>query len=303
MPRRALAALLAIGQIVLMLSGCMSVQATGTRPLQGPGGGVSVQVFADDSAGRAGRPGPDGILGEVDRRSGRGWVPVFRSLSPAWTVAGLPPGQYRVRFPARLDESGNVVRLSDKSTTVEVREGAVTDVRAVLDHVSTGLVVLGVVTVVAIAVILTKETHDRGLPLPPPPPPELLNAVFYVSINLAASSGWEGAERSLPPAVTSHFPAAGAVVAARRPRLVFSLSEPLRPTALKADGVNVLGEASGLVPGQVSYDAENWWVVWQPTVGLAPGDTFHVTLAEDAVEDAAGHELTAPVTFTFRTAR
>ena len=225
-------------------------------------------------------------------------MPVFRSLNPAWTVAGLPPGEYRVRFPARLDESGNVVQLSDKSTTVAVRDGAVTDVRAVLDHVSTGLVVLGVVTVVAIAVILTKETHDHGLPLPPPPPPEL-----HFSINLAASSGCGGAERSLPPAVTSHFPAAGAVVAARRPRLVFSLSQALRPTSLKADGVTVLGEASGLVPGQVSYDAEHWWVVWQPTIGLAPGDTFHITLAQDAVEDLAGHELTAPVTFTLRTAR
>ncbi len=189
MPRRALAALLVVGQLTLMLTGCMSVQTTGTHPAQGPGGGVAVQVFADDSARRAGRPGPDGILGEVDRRAGGGWMPVFRSLNPAWTVVGLPPGAYRVRFPARLDEAGNVVRLSDKATTVQVRDGAITDVRAVLDHVSTGLVVLGVVTVVAIAVILTKETRDHGLPLPPPPPPELLDAVFYVSVNVAANAG------------------------------------------------------------------------------------------------------------------
>ncbi|MDD5564405.1 MAG: Ig-like domain-containing protein [Thermoanaerobaculaceae bacterium] len=302
MPRRALAALLVVGQLTLLLSGCMSVQATGTHPAQGPGGGVAVRVFPDDGAWRAGRPGPDGIEGELERRSGDGWVPVFRSLNPAWTVAGLPPGEYRVRFPARLDEAGNVVRLSGKATTVQVRDGAVTDVRAVLDHVSTGLIVLGVVTVVAIAVILTKESRDHGLPLPPPPPPELLDAVFYVSVNLAAGSGWESAERSLPPAVTSHFPAAGAIVAARRPRLVFSLSEPLRPTSLHADAVTVLGEASGLVPGQVSYDAANWWVVWQPAVDLAAGDTFHVTLARDGAEDAAGHELAAPASFTFRTA-
>ena len=53
----------------------------------------------------------------------------------------------------------------------------------------------------------------------------------------------------------------------------------------------------------MSYDAENWWVVWQPAVDLAPGDTFHVTLAKDAAEDPAGHDLTTPVSFTFRTAR
>lgn len=57
------------------------------------------------------------------------------------------------------------------------------------------------------------------------------------------------------------------------------------------------------MPGQVSYDGEHWWVVWQPTQDLQPGDTFHVTLAKDAVEDAGRRELAGPVTFTFKTAR
>ena len=67
--------------------------------------------------------------------------------------------------------------------------------------------------------------------------------------------------------------------------------------------VTVLGEAGGLAPGQVSYDAQNWWVVWQPQADLNPGDTYHVTLAKDAVEDLAGNEAEAPTTFTFKTAR
>ncbi len=92
-------------------------------------------------------------------------------------------------------------------------------------------------------------------------------------------------------------------MAARRPRVILSFSEPLRPQDVKPDGVTVLGEASGLVPGQVSYDVKNWWVVWQPQADLTPGDTFHVTLAKDAVEDLAGNEPAAPTTFTFRTAR
>jgi hypothetical protein len=65
----------------------------------------------------------------------------------------------------------------------------------------------------------------------------------------------------------------------------------------------VLGEAGGLAPGQVSYDVQNWWVVWQPQVDLTPGDNYHVTLAQDAVEDLAGNEPEAPTTFTFKTAR
>ncbi|MBZ5589071.1 MAG: Ig-like domain-containing protein [Acidobacteriia bacterium] len=301
--RRTLAMLLVVGQLTLTLSGCLSVTATGSHAAPRPGGGVAVQVFADDDARREGRPSPAGILGELQRNDGKTWVPVFRSLNPTWTVVGLPPGSYRLRFPARLDDSGNVVRLSDSATGVAVRDGSVTEVRAVLDHVSTGLIVLGVVTVVAIAVILTKEGHDHGLPLPPPPPPGLVDVVFHVAIDLTFAAGASESIPALPPVVTSHFPASGALVAARRPRVLFSMSEPLRPEEVKGDGVTVLGESSGLVPGQVSYDPEHWWVIWEPRADLGPGDTFHVTLSQGAVESVSGKEMEKAVSFTFKTAR
>jgi uncharacterized protein YceK len=299
MMKRTIAVLLAVGQLALSLSGCLSVQTTTTRPAEGPGGGVAVQVFADDSARRAGKPSPAGIMGELDKKEGANWVPVFRSLNPAWTVAGLPPGAYRVRFPARLDEAGNVVRFEGKATEVKVTEGRITDVNAVLDHVDTALIVAGVVA----AVLIAKYVHDHGLPDLPPPPPGFLDAVFYVSIDIMTGPGWTGVADRLPPTVTSHFPSTDALVAARRPRVIFSFSEPLRPQDVKPDGVTVLGETGGLVPGQVSYDAQNWWVVWQPQADLTPGDAFHVTLAKDAVEDLAGNEPEAPTTFTFKTVR
>ena len=62
----------------------------------------------------------------MQRQDGKTWVPVFRSLNPTWTVVDLPPGSYRLRFPARLDEAGNVVRLGDNATGVAVKEGSVT---------------------------------------------------------------------------------------------------------------------------------------------------------------------------------
>jgi hypothetical protein len=299
MLRRSIGAILILGQLVLSLSGCLSVQATSTRKAEGPGGGVAVQVFADDAGRRAGKPSPAGIMGELDRKEGASWVPVFRSLNPTWTVAGLAPGAYRVRFPARLDDSGNVVRLEGRATEVKVKDGKITDVNAVLDHVDTALVVAAVVA----AVLIGKYVSDHGLPEPPPPPPGLLDALFYVSIDIFTGPGWTGVADRLPPTVTSHFPTTGALVAARRPRVIFSFSEPLRAQEVKPDGVTVLGEAGGLAPGQVSYDAQNWWVVWQPQADLNPGDTYHVTLAKDAVEDLAGNEAEAPTTFTFKTAR
>lgn len=303
MTRRAIAILLVVGQLTLTLSSCVSVKATGSHPAPGPGGGVAVQVFADDDARREGRPSPAGILGELQRNDGRNWVPVFRSLNPTWTVVDLPPGAYRLRFPARLDEAGNIVRLQDNAARVGVKDGSITEVQAVLDHVSTGLVVLGVVTVVAIAVILSKDSHGHGLPVPPPPPPGLVDVVFHVAIDVAFAAGSAESGPAVPPVVTSHFPASGALVAARRPRVLFSMSEPLRANELKGDGVTVLGESSGLIPGQVSYDPEHWWVIWEPQTDLVPGDTFHVTLGQDGVEGTSGKALEKAVSFTFKTAR
>ncbi len=264
-------------------------------------GGVAVQVFADDAARRAGTPSPAAVLGELARHERGRWRVVFRSLSPSWAVAGLPPGNYRLSFPARLDEAGHVVRLGGRSRDVRVQPGRITEVEAVLRHVPTALVALAAVTVVVGVVLLAQWLDKHHVPLPPVPPPEVVETVFYLSLDLARW-GWIGVADASPPAVTSHFPVEGAVVAARRPRVIFAMSEPLQAGELEARGVTVLGARSGLVPGVVSYDDEHWWVIWEAQEDLAPGDTFHVTLDADAVEDLGGNELPGPVSFTFRSA-
>jgi len=287
----------------LTLSGCVSVKATTSRSTDGRGGGVAVQVFADDAARRAGRVGPAGLVGELERQEGRDWKPVFRSLNPSWAVAGLPPGTYRVSFPARLGEAGDVERFASPTRKVlKVRDGTMTDVHVTLQHVSPALVAAGVVTVVAAAVLISKFLGEHDLPEPPLPPPELVELAFHVSLDLAVQAAWSSGGDRVAPFVTSHFPASGALVAARRPRIVFCLSEPLAGRTLDPGGVTVLGERSGLAAGTAHYDPANWWVVWTPAQDLPAGDRFHVTLAGDAVEDLAGNEPGKPTSFWFRTA-
>lgn len=302
--RRPLAALLAVGQIVLALSGCVSVKTTTTRPSEGTEGGVAVKVFTDDSTRRANQVGPMGIVGELERQDGKVWRTVFRSLSPSWAVVGLPPGSYRVRFPARLTDGGDVERLEHPiQETVKVKQGKMTDVQVTLSHISPALVVIAVVTVVVAAVLITDYLSDHGLPEPPLPPDELVDVVFHVSLDLAAVAAWGTVWDRSVPTVTSHFPAAGALVAARRPRVVFCLSKPVQATEVEPQGISVLGESSGLIEGVVSYDTSNWWVVWTPSQDLSPGDTYHVTMAGDAIEDLAGNEPGRSFSFSFKTAR
>lgn len=302
-PRPATAGLVLVAQLLWVAGGCVSVKTTSTRQAEGGGGGVAVAIYASDAARRARTLAPGGLFGELERRTARGWQPVFRSLNASWAVVGLPPGTYRVRFTARLNEAGDVERLArPPERTFRVREGRITDVQVTLSHVPAALVAAGVVTVVAVAVLLAKYLDEHDLPTPPPPPPELVEAALYVSLELAQWAAWSEVGDRRGPLVTSHFPARGAVVAARRPRLVFALSEPLAPNSLSGDAVTVLGASSGLIAGVVSYDADHWWVTWRPQGDLVPGETYHVTLAAEALRDAAGNRALRPVSFTFRTA-
>lgn len=303
----------ALALATLLFASCFSVQ-TRQRPLASAAspdrstGGIALSVFADDSARKAGNPGPRGLFVELERKERGSYVPVFRSLEPTWSVMGLAPGEYRLRFPSRLDTGGNVQPLAERPRLVRVKAGEVSEVNAVLEHVNKGLIVAGVVAAVAAAVLLDDWLDDHDLPtppLPPPPPPQLLDAIFWISLDLAnAPPGpWTAAGPARPPVVTSHFPPDEALVAAHKLRVTFALSEPLAPGSIEPDAVAVLGETSGPLPGHVTYDAERWWIVWEPDGDLPRDDLFHVTLREEGVEDQDGQDLAAPATFTFRTTR
>lgn len=167
-------------------------------------------MYASDAARRAGVVGPHGLLGELERREGRVWQPVFRSLNPSWAVVGLPAGTSRVRFPARLSEAGEVQGLARPAErTLKVQDGTITDVRVTLSHAPAALVAAGVVTVVVAAVLLAKFLDDHELPRPPLPPPEVVELAPGVSLDLAQMAAWREMRGGQPPLVTSHFAAAG----------------------------------------------------------------------------------------------
>jgi len=111
--------------VAVLLAGCFSVHTVGRHRLAdgSTSGGVSLRVFADDSARHHGAVGPRGLASELARQEGQRWTTVFRSLDPRWTVLNLAPGRYRLHFPARLDDDGNVVRLEERDQTFDVHPG------------------------------------------------------------------------------------------------------------------------------------------------------------------------------------
>jgi hypothetical protein len=306
MPRPRFVRALALVLSALLLASCVSTQAVGRRPSAGRGGGVAVRVFPDDDARKEGLVLSGGVVGELERQEGGLWVPVFRSLDARWTVLGLKPGKYRVRFPARLDDAGNEVALEGRPKIVRVHPDQVTEVETVVEHVPPALVAAGIATAVVAAVLLWDwlDAHDLPAPPIPPPPPALVEAVFHVAVQVAiASEGSSPIQVETPPFVTSHFPEDGDWVAARRVRVTFALSEPIDPKEIDPEAVIVEGDLSGPIPGRLSYDPSHWWVVWEPLEDLPRDEVFEVTLAAGAVEDLMGTELDSSATFRFRTTR
>ncbi len=289
--------------LVLSVSACASLRSVPSVPFDGEGGAVRVRVFADDEARGAGEVLTSRIVGELERRGeDRTWRPVFRSLEPSWTVAGLAPGRYRVTFAARLDGEGAVEAL-ERTVTEEVKvvEGEVAQVELVLDHVSPAMVAAGVVGIVVAAVLLHELLDDLDLPAPPPPPAWALETAFWVTLDLAsAPNPW--VERARGPQVTSTFPVEGDLVAAARPRVVLSLSAPLDPASVVPDAIRVTTAEGVELAGTVSYDRRRWWLLWEPAEDLPRDASLEVSVSP-RLSGVDGEPLSGAERFVFATAR
>ncbi|MEO8277627.1 MAG: hypothetical protein ABI639_15550 [Thermoanaerobaculia bacterium] len=296
----------------LLLTSCFSVQ-THRRPLNEGDhttGGIALRVYADDAARKANTPGPRGLSIELDRKEGAKFRPVFRSLEPTWSVLGLPPGEYRLSFPERLDAAGEVQALDERPRMLRIHAGEVAEVDTVLSHVNKGMVVAGVVAAVVAAVLLDDwlGDHDLRPPLPhlPPPPPDVLDAIFWISVSAGSepyeTHEWHDSPEPLRPLITSHFPPADALVAAQKVRITFSLSGPIDGRTVSADAIRVVGENSGVLPGRCHYDADRWWIVWEGTGELPRDESFRVDLAGPAVAELRSDEPESALRFDFRSA-
>jgi hypothetical protein len=286
---------------IALLASCATVRETGRGPIDGDRGAVRVAVFADDDAHAAGALLAESVAGVLEQRQGREWRPLFRSLDASWSVAGLEPGRYRVRFDATLDERGRPEALERPVVrAVDVRAGEVVDLELVLDHVSPAMVAAGAAAVVVAAILLHEWLDDLDLPRPPPPPSWAIDAAFWVALDLSSRPDvWVPRERV--PQVTSHFPRAGEIVPPGFVQVIFVLSEPIVPSLLIEDPIAVETEDGGWIPGTVRWDADRWWLVWEPDEELPPATRFRATLRAAELAESTGLLIAGATGFEFET--
>lgn len=297
-PLRRGAAVLALASLAL---GCVSVRRLEPEPLPASdeAGALELRVYASDHDRRAGVVGPRHVESVLERRERDVWVPVFRSLEPAWRVEDLAPGRYRVTLPSVLDAEGNPVPVEDARKTVRVRQGQLSRLEGNLDHVPKGAIAAGIVGAVIVGALLHEILDDLDLPTPPP---ELVDVAIGVTVDLAVWGGDRGGVRApdRPPVVTSVFPEADALVAVPSLRVVVAFSEPL--AAVEPDAIRVTADRSGPLPGTTFWDEEHWWLVWEPAGDLPPGEEIAFEVEPSKVRDMSGRALRGVTRSTFRTA-
>ena len=293
---RPVSRLLLVALAPLALDGCVSIGVSRTALDFPPGasapltGALTVSVFEKAGDRDAGRVVAFPILSELARVSDSGEEAVGRSMAPAWTLADLPPGKYRLRVTRRLTAEGDIEALENPGDkTFEVSAGGKTTVSVVLKKVAVFWIVLAAVTIVALVVLAIAGA--RHLPPPPPLPP--LPPVFVV-----IPLGRPG-EAGLVPGAADVFPAKGSVVSARRVTVTFLLSAPLAPDGVGEDAVLALGSKSGEIAGAVSYLPRDGLLSFSPSRDFAPGETVTVTLDLSKLRGARGREGSGKVSTSF----
>lgn len=297
--------------LLFSFAGCLSTNVRVRTDGTSDGAGVLVRVFADPDAEKARRTEAPGTLVELyslDRRGNESFLQ--RSLAGEWGVSQLPPGKYRLRVVAVLDDGGHIreTRSGDRETDFEVKAGQTAEVKIILKKTPTGLIVAASVTVVILVVALAVIMGNNDIRPPRPiavlshlPPPPLLHHVIVApELWIGPVAGPVHRERSSPPRVTSVFPEPGSVVTARRVMPTLTLSQPLDEAKIGPETILMLGSKSGMVPGTASV--HRGLLRFGPVRDLAPGEAVTVTVRAHGVVNPAGTRLEEDFSWSFQIA-
>ncbi len=157
---RPVARLLLVALAPLALDGCVSIGVSRAALDSPPGasapltGALAVSVFEKAGDRDAGRVAAFPVLSELARVTGSGEEAVGRSMAPAWSLADLPPGKYRLRVTRRLTAEGDIETLENPGDkTFEVSAGGKTTLSVVLKKVPVFWIVVAALTIVALVIL------------------------------------------------------------------------------------------------------------------------------------------------------
>lgn len=298
---RAVAArLLLLAWAPFALDGCVSIGISRTvleKPAT-PTAELDVSIHQTTGDRDAGVPVTHPVLSELFRVEKGSRTTVARSMSSAWALGDLPPGEYVLRAAKKIDPDGNVVPLKGRfEHGITLKAGERVQAKVVLEKVPVFWIVLAVVTVVVLVILLIDLGKEGKLPLPPPPP---LPPVFVrVVVEIPFHAGVPSAPNP-EPGVADVFPAPGSVVAARRVAVSFFVTTPIDERSIERDAVLAVGSLSGEIPGSVEWMPEERLLRFVPSQDFRDGETVTVTLDLGKIEAAGGKSGNGRASTSFR---
>ncbi|MGQ9818011.1 MAG: lamin tail domain-containing protein [bacterium] len=95
---------------------------------------------------------------------------------------------------------------------------------------------------------------------------------------------------SIPPIITSTFPADGDTGIGVNTNILVYFSEPINPQTIVPQAFSIQGSSSGSHSGVLFYDSINFIIQFNPDVNFYFNETVYVTVY-DSIEDIAGNRL------------
>lgn len=132
-------------------------------------------------------------------------------------------------------------------------------------------------------------------------PAVMLATVLAISTGCSESSSSPTAPSpggdTIAPTVAATTPANGAIDITT---ITATFSEQMLPSTISPVTFLLTGPGGIAVPGVVRYDVQSNMAIFTPSIALAPGTTYTVTIRSD-VRDLAGNPMVADKVWTFTT--
>jgi hypothetical protein len=157
LPRQSLASLLAAAVLALGVTGCTSVGVTAVAAPSEPGtSGLDVRVFDRAKDARAGHVSSGRVLSVLETTKG---AAVHSAEGSEWSVAGLAPGDYRLRIRQWKKGNSDSQRPDAEATKrLTLKPGEHAAMEVIARKVTTGIVLGITAAVVVVAVVIVAIT-------------------------------------------------------------------------------------------------------------------------------------------------
>lgn len=259
---------------------------------------ISVSIYQSREDLKKRKPGPYGILSEIYFFKNGKWEKIKSSIVPAYTLAGIKEGKYLIKLEKYISKEGHIEDLKGKKNKIiNIKKGEMANVNVILkSSASIGFIIVTILFTFAIlwAIYEILKEGDIYFPAPFEIYPDLF---FNIYINIPWYYYPDSYIDTTPPKIIANYPLHKDPNVSKKTHIFLNFSEPIKK--IKRDTIQVIGEVSGNVKGNILYNSTMDILEFVPEKDFVPGEKVYVTVNCNDIMDLSGNAMKDKLTFYF----